>query len=142
MLNIKKCNLFLISTVFVLLLVSILVGIKVLFSNMHGLEWGSVTDWFSAISTLAGSIASFGTLYIAYKAFQKAPEWLDQKKYNIAHEIIEQSIYSNLQKVRTTSQHLKILFTANIDESIKALGAGVIHPSLEKIAFNLDSIIG
>ncbi|EOU9003689.1 hypothetical protein ACNZ7H_004442 [Escherichia coli] len=141
MLNIKKCNLFLISTVFVLLLVSILVGIKVLFSNMHGLEWGSVTDWFSAISTLAGSIASFGTLYIAYKAFQKAPEWLDQKKYNIAHEIIEQSIYSNLQKVRTTSQHLKILFTANIDESIKALGAGVIHPSLEKIAFNLDSII-
>lgn len=143
MLNIKKCNLFLISTVFVLLLVSILVGIKVLFSNIQGFIKmdSSISDWISAISTLAGAIASFCTLYIAYKAFQKAPEWLDQKKYNIAHEIIEQSIYNNLQKVRTTSQRLKLLFNENINESIKALDVGVIHPSLEKIAYDLDSLI-
>ena len=143
MINIKRCNLFLISTVFVLLLVSILVGIKVLLSNIQGhVEMNSsISDWISAISTLAGSLASIGTMYIAYNALQKAPEWLDQKKYNIAHEIIENSIYNNLQKVRTTSQQLKLLFNANINESIKALDAGVIHPSLEKIAYDLDSLI-
>ncbi|MFZ8710376.1 hypothetical protein ACO1Z0_23425, partial [Escherichia coli] len=107
MLNIKKCNLFLISTVFVLLLVSILVGIKVLFSNMQGFEWGSVTDWFSAIATLAGSIASFGTLYIAYKAFQKAPEWLSQKHYDVVYRVIEKAIYQDLIKVRSASLILK-----------------------------------
>lgn len=108
MLNIKKCNLFLISTVFVLLLVSILLGIKVLFSNMHGFEWGSVTDWFSAISSLAGSIASFGTLYIAYKAFQKAPEWLSQKHYDVVHGIVENAIYKELHTVRSANRKLKI----------------------------------
>lgn len=107
MINIKRCNLFLISTVFVLLLVSILVGIKVLFSNMQGFEWGSVTDWFSAISTLAGSLASFGTLYIAYKAFKKAPEWLSHKHYDVVYSVIDKVIYQDLIKVRSASLILK-----------------------------------
>lgn len=117
-----------------LLILSVFILIYALFHGIGKMEIGSISDWVSSLSTL-------GTLYVAAVALRKAPEWLDQKKYNIAHEIIENSIYNNLQKVRTTSQQLKLLFNANTTESIKALDAGVIHPSLEKIAYDLDSLI-
>ena len=39
--NLKKINSILISTV---LLLAILIGIKILFSNFKDFEWGSVTD--------------------------------------------------------------------------------------------------
>lgn len=113
MLNIKKCNLFLISTVFVLLLVSILVGIKVLFSNMHGLEWGSVTDWFSAISTLAGSLASFGTLYIAYKAFKKAPEWINKKIDEDALSLCTDTHFILIEKISESATRIKSVMANN-----------------------------
>jgi len=124
----------LLSMVGMLLILSVFILIYALFHGVGKMEIGSIPDWISSLSTL-------GTLCVAAVALRKAPEWLDQKKYNIAHEIIETSIYNNLQKVRTTSQQLKLLFNANINESIKALDAGVIHPSLEKIAYDLDSLI-
>lgn len=105
--NLKKANITLITIVGLLLFVAILVLIKCLFSDVKGFEWGSVSDWFSAISTLAGSIASFGTLYIAYKAFQKAPEWLSQKHYDVVYSVIEKAIYQDLIKVRSASLILK-----------------------------------
>lgn len=124
----------LLAMVCMLLILSVFILIYALLYGIGKMEIGSISDWVSSLSTL-------GTLYVAAVALRKAPEWLDQKKYNIAHEIIENSIYNNLQKVRTTSQQLKLLFNTNSNESIKALDAGVIHPSLEKIAYDLDSLI-
>ncbi|AXZ47390.1 TPA: hypothetical protein ACPYV3_002834 [Citrobacter freundii] len=145
MLNIKKCNLFLIGTVFLLLLVSILVGIKVLFSNMQGFEWGSVTDWFSAISTLAGSIASFGTLYIAYKAFQKAPEWLSQKHYDVVHGIIENAIYKELHTVRFANRKLKVqslTASRNLKRALlhKEKELAIINAIIESLESSIDDL--
>ncbi|WP_208744530.1 hypothetical protein [Citrobacter portucalensis] len=98
--NLKKINSILISIVLLLLSIAILIGIKLLFSNAKGFEWGSVTDWISSLSTA-------GTLCIAFLAYRKAPEWMAQKHYDIAHNIIEDAIYNDLAKVRTSCLHLK-----------------------------------
>lgn len=111
--NIKNINIFLISTVFILLLIVILVGIKVLFSNMQGFEWGSVTDWFSAISTLAGSLASFGTLYIAYKAFKKAPEWINKKIDEDALSLCTDTHFILIETISESAKRIKNIMASN-----------------------------
>ncbi|NIG74211.1 hypothetical protein F3J34_11445 [Klebsiella sp. Ap-873] len=56
------------------------------------MEWGSVSDWVSSLSTL-------GTLGVAFAAFKKAPEWMAQKQYDSAHKIIDDAIYRDIPKV-------------------------------------------
>lgn len=98
--NIKKWNTYLLSVVLLLIIVAVLVTVKILFTDISGFEWGSVTDWISSLSTA-------GTLCVAILAYRKAPEWMAQKHYDIAHNIIEDAIYNDLAKVRTSSLHLK-----------------------------------
>lgn len=69
----KKLNSALLLTVFILFITTILVLIKVLFSGAKGFEWGSVSDWFSSLST-------FFTLVVAWKAYKAAPQWIKQKQ--------------------------------------------------------------
>lgn len=98
--NIKKWNIYLALTVLMLLIVAVLILIKILSSNVKGFEWESIADWISALSAA-------GTLGVAYAAYRKAPEWMAQKHYDIAHRIIEDSIYNDLSKVRISCLHLK-----------------------------------
>lgn len=89
----KKLNTALIITVIMLLIVAILVLIKVLFTDMKGFEWGSVSDWFSTAGTL-------GTLLIAWMAYRKAPEWISQKKHDSAFDIAKKIIIEDLPELQ------------------------------------------
>ncbi|POL91739.1 hypothetical protein C3F26_27250 [Escherichia coli] len=100
-LNIKKYNLILLSTVLLLLLIAILVGVKILFSGSKGWEWVTL------IGTLCSAVGTLGTLWVAYQAYLKAPEWLSQKHYDVVYGVIEKAIYQDLNKVRTSTLILK-----------------------------------
>lgn len=69
----KKLNMALVITVIILLAVATFAFLKVLFSDSNALEWGSVSDFISSIST-------FGTLLIAFFAYKAAPQWIQQKR--------------------------------------------------------------
>lgn len=86
-----KVNRILIGLVIVLLLVAIVAFANVLLNQYvgHAMEWGSVSDWLSSLST-------FGTLIVAYMAYKKAPEWINQKHYDTVHSIIDDVIYTKL----------------------------------------------
>lgn len=71
--KIKSFNTLLLTIVATLLIVAILVGIKILFSDSKGLEWVTLVGaWCSAAGTL-------GTLWVAYLAYKAAPHWLQTK---------------------------------------------------------------
>ncbi|WP_406808014.1 hypothetical protein [Enterobacter cloacae] len=69
----KKLNMALFITVLVLLSVTVFAFLKVLFSDTKTLEWGSVSDFISSVST-------FGTLLVAFFAYKAAPQWIKQKR--------------------------------------------------------------
>lgn len=99
--KIKSFNTLLLTIVATLLIVAILVGIKILFSDSKGLEWVTLVGaWCSAAGTL-------GTLWVAYLAYLKAPAWLSQKHYDVVYSVIEKAIYQDLIKVRSASLILK-----------------------------------
>jgi hypothetical protein len=80
----RKTNITLLSIVAILLLLTNLVLIKFLFSDMKGFEWGSVTDWLSAFAGIISAIGTVATFWIAYKALKKHPNgWL--KSIMISH---------------------------------------------------------
>lgn len=83
MLNLTKCNLLLIGTVITLLLIAILVGIKILFSDSN-LDLGSLADWISSVSAI-------GTLGVAWLAYSKADDYIDKKLRK--EELISLSIW-------------------------------------------------
>lgn len=76
--NLKKTNTALLTIVCVLLIIVVLVLIKILFSDVKGFEWGSVSDCFSTIAnfTMAGT---------AFYAAIKASKWLTQNMHNDAY---------------------------------------------------------
>lgn len=76
--ELKKTNLVLLGITIVLFIVAILVLIKVLFLNAKGFEWGSVTDWVSALCNIAMAGAA------VYAALQ-AKKWFKNKKYELGH---------------------------------------------------------
>ena len=73
----KKINSYLLITVIVLLFIAILVLIKILFSDFQGFEWGSVTDWISALCNIAMAGAA------VYAAIH-AKRWFSQHSYSTA----------------------------------------------------------
>jgi hypothetical protein len=73
--ELKKTNLVLLGITIVLFIVAILVLIKVLFLNAKGFEWGSVTDWVSALCNIAMAGA-------AVYAALNAKSWLSPKIQN------------------------------------------------------------
>lgn len=79
--NIKTTNSTLVGLVAVLLFVAILVLVKILFADSKGFEWGNVSDWVS-------SLASVGTLIIAYLAYKAANGWFTQKQNEAGFEHI------------------------------------------------------
>ncbi|EPR1414792.1 hypothetical protein ACU0OL_002211 [Citrobacter koseri] len=93
--NIKKWNTYLVSTVLILLIVAVLILIKILFSNVKGFEWGSVSDWLSAISSII-------TLLFAFFVYSR---WYKERYRDDAYQIQKQII---------TSQYLNLFNT--IDE--------------------------
>lgn len=75
MMDYKKLNMALFITVIVLITVAVFAFLKVLFSDTKALEWGSISDFISSIST-------FGTLLVAFFAYKAAPQWVKQKQYD------------------------------------------------------------
>ena len=69
---VKKWNCYLLTAVLILLIVSILVLTKILFSNFRSFEWGSVSDWVSALCNIAMAGA-------AVYAALNAKSWLSPK---------------------------------------------------------------
>lgn len=126
----RKTNITLISIVGVLLTLAVLVLIKVLFADVKGFEWGSFTDWLSAIGT-------FGTFIIAIIALMKVPDWMAQKHYDIAYTIIENAVYKDLSDIRTLSFRAKntiLALTKKIVESVRIDGDDV------KIKSHIDEL--
>ncbi|MFK0368927.1 hypothetical protein ACIQT3_01905 [Enterobacter sichuanensis] len=126
----RKTNIALISIVGVLLILAILVLIKVLFADVKGFEWGSFTDWLSAVGT-------FGTFIIAIIALMKVPDWMAQKHYDIAYTIIENAVYKDLSDIRTLSFRAKntvLALTKKIVEAVRIDGDDV------KIKSHIDEL--
>ncbi|MGM8809051.1 hypothetical protein ACS6LB_04090 [Enterobacter cloacae] len=96
----KKTNIALITIVSTLLIITCLVLVKYLLSDSKGFAWGSVSDWFTAICSLLSAVGTLGTLYVAFKALKKVPEWMAQKHYDIAYGHIEKSVYNDLRELR------------------------------------------
>ncbi|KEA51875.1 hypothetical protein DT73_13150 [Mangrovibacter sp. MFB070] len=101
-----KVNRILIGLVIVLLLVAIIAFANVLLNQYagHVMEWGSVSDWLSSLST-------FGTLIVAGMAYKKAPEWISQKRYDIVHSIIDDLIYTSMVDLANKDFHLMVKLT-------------------------------
>lgn len=89
----KKLKKTLLTTIYYILFIELLALINLYISTPKGYELGSVSDWLNTAGTI-------GTLYVAYKALKKVPEWLDQKHYDIAYGHIEKSIYNDLRELR------------------------------------------
>lgn len=70
----KKINSYLLITVITFLIITTLVLIKTLLEDSEGLEWGSVTDWISALCNVAMAGAA---LYAA----SQAKKWFKNKKF-------------------------------------------------------------
>lgn len=123
----------------VLSFVATLVLIKALFGSY---EWGSVTDTLSAIGSLVGAIGTVATFWIAFKAFEKVPDWMAQKHYDIAYSIIENAIYKDLADVRLKSLHTKNLIlklTKRMVDSVRDDGADEnINRQIEQLNQALD----
>lgn len=60
----RKTNTALLSIVAILLIIACLVLIKILFSATKGFEWGSVSDWLSALANLTMAGAAVYAAYI------------------------------------------------------------------------------
>ncbi|KHT18290.1 hypothetical protein [Pectobacterium brasiliense] len=50
--------------------------------KLNQFEWGNVSDWVSALSAL-------GTLGVAYAAYRKAPDWLNQSMLDQTKEFMK-----------------------------------------------------
>ncbi|WP_354690971.1 hypothetical protein [Phytobacter sp. RSE-02] len=70
----------------------ILFLIKVLFADAAGFEWGSVTDWVSAICNIAMASAA------AYAALQ-AKKWFENKKVELGY-LSARDLFLTLMKMR------------------------------------------
>lgn len=94
----KKTNFSLLAIIIVLFIVAILVLIKVLFLNVKGFEWGSVTDCVSAVCNMAMAGAA---VYAAYNA----KDWISPK---IQHEGFKQAsmCMAEMIQLRILQQHL------------------------------------
>lgn len=96
--ELKKTNFTLLGIIIVLFIVAILVLIKVVFLNVKGFEWGSVTDWISATCNMAMAGAA---VYAAYNA----KDWISPK---IQHEGFKQAsmCMAEMVQLRKLQQHL------------------------------------
>lgn len=119
MLNLTKCNLLLIGTVIILLLIAILVGIKILFSDSN-LELGSLADWISSVSTL-------GTLGVAWLAYSKADDYIDKKVsergIDILVNMVTESFVAYFHSLNETTFHAsklknKMILIGTVDEKV------------------------
>ncbi|PAN96901.1 hypothetical protein CIW62_18390 [Enterobacter cloacae] len=132
---VKKWNCYLLTTVLILLIVSILVLTKILFSNFMSFEWGSVSDWFSAFGTL-------GTLVVAVAAYRKAPEWMAQKHYDIVHGIVEKAVYNDLTLLSSSNKLLKanlIILSRNLNRLL--IEKKVESEFITEVANRTDTIL-
>ncbi|EFL9656600.1 hypothetical protein IGU62_002098 [Escherichia coli] len=119
MLNLTKCNLFLIGTVITLLLIAILVGIKILFSDSN-LDLGSLADWISSVSAI-------GTLGVAWLAYSKADDYIDKKAsergIDILVNMVTESFVAYFNSLNETNFHAsklenKMILIGLVDEKI------------------------
>ncbi|WP_157037505.1 hypothetical protein [Erwinia piriflorinigrans] len=55
------------------------------------MEWGSVSDWISSLS-------SFGTLAVAYMAYKAAPDWINRKNIEDGSKIAQEFIKKQVEE--------------------------------------------
>ncbi|MGG7444938.1 hypothetical protein ACQ3G7_02480 [Kosakonia oryzendophytica] len=101
----KKWNACLLTTVMALLIVAILILIKILFRDVKGFEWGSVSDWLSALANVTMAVA----------AVYAAKKWFNQKKYELAHSLARDLTFTlyEIQNLLHAFQANVIIFTAS-----------------------------
>lgn len=106
----KTTNRLLTGLVIVLLTLVVLLLISTLYySTDKKMELGSLTDWISSLSTA-------GTLLVAYMAYRKAPQWLNQRMHEDALSMATSLLfddYANLNRkvIQTTAiiEHIKVM---------------------------------
>lgn len=130
--NCRKVNFILLIIVIALLIIACLLGIKILFSDSKGFAWGSVSDWFTAISSLLSAAGTLGTLYVAYLAYKKVPEWMAQKHYDIAYGIIEKSIYTDLRALRPLSYSIQSSINQILNAFNKTISSGTVGTEISE----------
>lgn len=88
-------------------------------------EWGNVSDWLSSLST-------FGTLLVAYGAFIKAPDWLLQKRYEVASHIINETIFKDLPKLCKLCLQYKTRYFLINKQLVDSLNGKVMNDQMFK----------
>ncbi|MEY8710954.1 hypothetical protein [Mangrovibacter phragmitis] len=101
-----KVNRILIGLVIVLLLIAIITFISVSYYMFHLNKdsWGSVSDW---VSTGCNIVMAGAAVYAACKV----PEWMNQKRYDSVHSIINDLIYTSMVDIANKDFHLMVKLT-------------------------------
>lgn len=84
--DIKKYEVHFTILITVLAFLEIMFLIKMLFAGFQGFEWGSVTDWVSALCNIAMASAA---VYAASNAKNWLSPKLNDRKFNFADEVID-----------------------------------------------------
>ncbi|MBZ7674748.1 hypothetical protein [Klebsiella grimontii] len=83
--ELKNYNRIILAFTLVLFLLCMFVIFYAIKFNGVKIELGSISDWVSSLST-------FGTLIVAYLAYKKAPEWINQKMHEDAFSVAKKVI--------------------------------------------------
>ncbi|ORM67541.1 hypothetical protein [Pantoea rwandensis] len=107
------------------------------------IQYGSVSDWISSLST-------FGTLIVAYMAYKAAPDWINRKNVEGGSSIAINFIY---RKMNSAEEEIRIVSTclASMIRLVKSKNGfhakrkndaviTAFHKSMVKIANLSDSI--
>lgn len=89
--------------------------------KLNQFEWGNVSDWVSALSALS-------TLVVAYAAYRKAPDWLNQSMLDQTKEFMKTMIHVNseLCDLVLNNYHIE-------NDTIKIMSTPKFFPADEQI---------
>lgn len=113
--NLKKTNTTLLTLVGLLLILAILDLIKILFSDSKGFEWGSLTDWISASTSIITLIFAFFVYSNWQKEKYRDDTYLIQKQIITVHyprifnsiETLEFKLNNYKFRINGHNHHLK-----------------------------------
>jgi len=110
MLKLKKWQLALLVLTTFIFIIEIISLVNII-RDSYKLELLNVSDW-------VGSISTFCTLIIALIAFTKAPDWIKQKHYEVAHQVVEEAVYGDLETIGKLSRDYRTHFI-NVNNIIR-----------------------
>lgn len=129
--DIKKFKTIFLILITILAVLEIMFFVKVLFSDSEGFEWGSVTDWVSALCNVAMASAA------VYAALQ-AKKWFSQHSYSAAFNKAAEF----LNKIDSEKSAMSDLYyeVQTLDDFFQRYEPNTGHPLFSDLAYYDDRV--